>query len=87
MTILELADVYAKAYFMGRGDDARKTLQAAIIRSETAAHEAEKNARLKALSAALYEAGKGGGADSIYQRLVALQYSKDEPCEPSSAGT
>jgi len=35
-TILELADDYAKAYFMGRGEDARKLLQAAIINNETA---------------------------------------------------
>ena len=34
-TILELADDYAKAYFMGRGDDARKLLQATIINNET----------------------------------------------------
>lgn len=43
-TILELADDYAKAYFkgsdpsesasMGRGEDARKLLQAAIIQNE-----------------------------------------------------
>lgn len=45
-TILELADLYAKAYFMGRGEDARKTLQAAIIRQETDAFQAEL--RLKA---------------------------------------
>lgn len=34
-TILELADDYAKAYFMGRGDDARKLLQAAIMNNDT----------------------------------------------------
>jgi hypothetical protein len=36
-TILELADDYAKAYLMGRGEDARKLLQAAIINAEVAA--------------------------------------------------
>ncbi len=34
-TLLELADDYAKAYFMGRGEDARKLLQAAIIQNDT----------------------------------------------------
>lgn len=37
-TILELADRYAKEYFMGRQDEPRKQLQAAIMNSETAAH-------------------------------------------------
>lgn len=37
-TILELADRYAKELFMGRGDEARKQLQAAIMNAETAAH-------------------------------------------------
>lgn len=36
-TILELADQYAKDYFMGRPEDARKRLQAAIMASDTKA--------------------------------------------------
>lgn len=42
--LLQLADEYAKAYFMGRGDDARKRFQAAVIVAETAAFEAEQKA-------------------------------------------
>ena len=38
LTILELADQYAKDYFMGRPEDARKRLQAAIMNTETVAH-------------------------------------------------
>lgn len=37
-TLLELADKYAKEYFMGRGDAARTRLQTAIINSEVANH-------------------------------------------------
>jgi len=44
-TLLELADQYAKEYFMGRGEDARKRLQAAIIHSEVAADKAVTDAR------------------------------------------
>jgi hypothetical protein len=40
-TILELADDYAKAYFMGRGEEARKLLQAAIISQEILDHGKE----------------------------------------------
>jgi len=36
-TILELADKYAKEYYMGRDEEARKRLQAAVINAETAA--------------------------------------------------
>lgn len=42
--LLQLADEYAKAYFMGRGDEARKRLQAAIIVAETEALKAEQAA-------------------------------------------
>lgn len=37
-TILELADRYAKEYFMGRGEEAKKPLQAAIMAADTAAY-------------------------------------------------
>jgi len=37
-TILELADKYAKEYYMGRDEEARKRLQAAIINNETNAY-------------------------------------------------
>lgn len=38
-TLLELADKYAKDYFMGRGDDSRKRLQAAITVLEIKNHD------------------------------------------------
>jgi len=44
-TLLELADQYAKEYFMGRGEDARKRLQAAIIHAEVAADKAVTDER------------------------------------------
>ena len=43
-TLLQLADRYAKAYFMGHGEDARKRLQAAIMEAETNAFNAVKKA-------------------------------------------
>ncbi len=45
-TILEIADDYAKAYFMGRGEDARKLLQAAIIHNEVEILTAQTNDQL-----------------------------------------
>ena len=43
-TLLQLADKYAKAYSMGRGEDARKRLQAAIMEAEINAFNAVKKA-------------------------------------------
>lgn len=40
-TILELADDYAKAYFIGRPEEARKLLQAAIMNAEVQKYNAE----------------------------------------------
>ena len=64
-TILELADKYAKAYFMGNGDDARKRLHAAIINAETEAHEAVMNA----FATARWELGQGGTPEEIDNRI------------------
>ena len=41
-TILELADDYAKAYFMGRVEDERKALQAKVLWLETDAYLVEQ---------------------------------------------
>lgn len=43
-TLLQLADEYARDYFMGREYDARKRLQAAIIVAEADALKAEQKA-------------------------------------------
>ena len=45
-TLLELADDYAKAYFMGRGDEQKSLLQAAIKRAEVAAMPWEQRCEL-----------------------------------------
>lgn len=68
-TILELADEYAKAYFMGRPEEARKKLQAAVMTAEVEAHAAEKAARSQAFLDARYELGKGGAPEEIDARL------------------
>lgn len=51
-TLLELADTYARNYFMGRSDDSRKRLQAAIMTAETKAHNdvLEENAACLAIA-------------------------------------
>lgn len=43
-TLLELADDYAKAYFMGRGEEARRVLRAAIMEQDAAQHTALQKA-------------------------------------------
>lgn len=48
-TLLELADDYAKAYFMGRGEEARKLLQAAIFDQDTAQYTLLQSARAQIL--------------------------------------
>jgi len=58
-TILELADKYAKEYYMGRDEEARKRLQAAIINNETNAYSELKKVQdeLEALKKLMAEHG------------------------------
>lgn len=71
-TILELADDYAKAYFMGRPEDARKRLQAAVMNAETEAHRAvlvEREAGIKLLEDHL-KTTNGLMSDDTYRMAV-----------------
>ena len=67
-TILELADEYAKEYFIGRPEDARKRLHAAIINAETEAHNAVLKER--EACAVVCETQSGGGSYQVRDMLA-----------------